>query len=513
MPLEFRVGVTGRRYAAADPALQAVVDDELERIRDSLALPPLSATPVGITVVSPLAEGADRLVARAGLAAGHGLEVLLPLEPADYQDDFGSERSREEFRALLAAARSTTRLPPVASRDLAYLAAGQAVVARSDVLLALVDDRETDGVGGTRDVLDLAARAGVPVRRIRLDPSTGSVAADWLPDPVVPLRPRLSDEAVRRLDEFNSWVGDHAPSAEPGGSFGEALQTRWCAADLSALAFQRRFRLVSRLLYVLSPTAVAVVALQLVFELDRHVVWGEVVALALLVVTLAYARRAHLLERWVSARYLAERLRSAPYLALVGLAPFSSEGAPGGEDQRAAEDPADEWVHRALGEIWWHLPPSPPVPEVDELHTRLVEEWVRPQVDYHAQVAERSARRQHELSRLALALFALSLVAAVIHSAGLLEDSDLPRVVDVVSLLVPAVGGAVSGYAATRDFGRQALRSAAMSRSLRLALAELSSVQDLPALQRIVLRIDERMLGDSADWHRGERLHELELAG
>ena len=35
----------------------------------------------------------------------------------------------------------------------------------------------------------------------------------------------------------------------------------------------------------------------------------------------------------------------------------------------------------------------------------------------------------------------------------------------------------------------------------------------LGELQRIVLHIDQHMLGDSSDWYTGTRAHELELAG
>jgi hypothetical protein len=54
-------------------------------------------------VLSPLAEGADRVVARAVLDyRGAHLDVVLPLSIEDYLEDLEPEYSMEEFRDLLA---------------------------------------------------------------------------------------------------------------------------------------------------------------------------------------------------------------------------------------------------------------------------------------------------------------------------------------------------------------------------------------------------------------------------
>jgi hypothetical protein len=147
-----------------------------------------------------------------------------------------------------------------------------------------------------------------------------------------------------------------------------------------------------------------------------------------------------------------------------------------------------------------------------ELRTRIAESWLVPQIAYHGALARRCHRNHRRFARLAVILFALSAAAALVHSAGLLEKTDLPRYVSLISVVVPAIGAAISGYAAQRDYARQAIRSDAMQKSLTLALGDLSEAADLGQLQRIVLRIDQRMLGDSAEWYTGTRLHELELA-
>ena len=48
-------------------------------------------------IVSSLAEGSDRIVAAAGLAAGFKLEIVLPFDPVEYVRDFETQASRAEF--------------------------------------------------------------------------------------------------------------------------------------------------------------------------------------------------------------------------------------------------------------------------------------------------------------------------------------------------------------------------------------------------------------------------------
>src|SRR5690348_9816966 len=77
------LGVTGHRELRADDVakLEAAVRrliDDLHRVAP--------ATP--IVLVTPLAEGADRLVARVVLDAGGELIAALPFEADEYRRDF-----------------------------------------------------------------------------------------------------------------------------------------------------------------------------------------------------------------------------------------------------------------------------------------------------------------------------------------------------------------------------------------------------------------------------------------
>jgi hypothetical protein len=152
-----RVGVTGHRALAELDKINAGVEEALRRIEQ---LFPGEA----LTVISALAEGADRIAAHQVLARpGARLVVPLPLPRSDYMADFGSEASRSEFLRLLDRAEQVTEMPPAAARDAAYEAAGEYVLNTSDVLIAIWDGRPAQGQGGTAEVVTRARERGLPI--------------------------------------------------------------------------------------------------------------------------------------------------------------------------------------------------------------------------------------------------------------------------------------------------------------------------------------------------------------
>ena len=176
VPLTFRVGTTGSRVLADGAVaglrrqIRAVLGEVALVLRDLAG----AARDVGaaagpgvivpqLRVLSPLAEGADRLVAQAALSLGWALEVPMPFAQADYEADFPA--TVDAFRALLARATHRLELDGSHGADEArsYEAVGQYVVENADLLIAVWDGHPARGRGGTGDIVRFAARAGVPV--------------------------------------------------------------------------------------------------------------------------------------------------------------------------------------------------------------------------------------------------------------------------------------------------------------------------------------------------------------
>jgi hypothetical protein len=189
--LAFRIGVTGARelpIGSRDDLLRQV-RDVLRLVRDEIvqgAATPAIGTAYGETapvlrLVSPLAEGADRLVARAALDEGYALVVPMPFAQAEYEKDFAGGESVGEFRDLLARATSRLELDGGRGEDEAasYEAVGRLVVRNCDLLIALWDGRPGKGRGGTAETVRFAANGGPPIWWARPD---AAVAPRWIVD-------------------------------------------------------------------------------------------------------------------------------------------------------------------------------------------------------------------------------------------------------------------------------------------------------------------------------------------
>ncbi|HEV2043202.1 MAG TPA: hypothetical protein VGR05_00850 [Sphingomicrobium sp.] len=180
LPFALTVGVTGHRLGALADARRAAVRDAigqaLEAIeREAMAVfnreAGLFATvPPTLTLVSPLADGADQMAAEAGLARGWRLQTVLPFDRATYIRDFDGPEAAARFTALLERSDCVLELPGDPDDDAeAYMAAGRATIAHCDVLIAVWDGRPPRGRGGTAEVVHLAVAQGTPVIHVAAD--------------------------------------------------------------------------------------------------------------------------------------------------------------------------------------------------------------------------------------------------------------------------------------------------------------------------------------------------------
>jgi len=242
-PLPLVIGVTGHRDLRSEdvPALENLVR---ATIRDAQARYP--HTP--LIVLSPLAEGSDRLVARVARELGARLFVPLPLPRLLYEQDFETDASRAEFRRLIARAESAFELPvvhgnttqgiaePGEQRNRQYAQVGAFVARHSQIFLALWDgvDLGDDRKGGTAEIVRFRL-AGAPGK---YEPATspltfasiGAVhhivtprAGAPVPDNALTHRvlapPHQSlesaEERQRWMDQFNEDVLEHRAELGP----------------------------------------------------------------------------------------------------------------------------------------------------------------------------------------------------------------------------------------------------------------------------------------------------------
>jgi hypothetical protein len=383
------LGVTGHRGRDANPAVagpgQGVILNE-DKVRAAIdaflatllqavadlsgeAKPWFDPSPPVVALVSSLAEGADRIAARAALARAMPLDVVLPCARSNYEQTFADDAARADFAALFERARARLILPlpaaPGASHDeqlaRAYEAAGLTMLAQADILIAVWDGEPAKGRGGTAEIVDEAARQGAPI--VVVDPRDGATrllwsgggplalparrARDLTPAPAdrdalraiaraLVLPPHSAHEraglamylATRAPAAGKDWPAAERPTPGAASPSNRLAATRLYAAFATAGAIAqenaRAFRLAFFRNFIIGAVAAAFIAASLVRDALHPWFVAVELALALWVVGSTFrALRQQWHRRWFEAREVAERLRVAETFWMLGVWPHN----------------------------------------------------------------------------------------------------------------------------------------------------------------------------------------------
>lgn len=269
------IGVTGHRDLRPEelPALRAALDRVFADLQSLCPQTPLM-------LLSPLAEGADRLAAETFLAGpGRRLAVPLPLEIDQYRKSFTEDDG--DFDRLLARAEKSFLIPGPADRPsgatvdyrlepFCYQALGAYLAEHCHIIIALWDGRDSGKAGGCSQIVahQLSGRGlldgnleeefepapGRPVIHIQAGRRGGDPAA--VPGQVELLSPKGKSEVFSlfrltadRLDRFNRgpsgreaawlWPADREDEIGPTGETIVRLQAR---AEALAGRWSRRLR-------------------------------------------------------------------------------------------------------------------------------------------------------------------------------------------------------------------------------------------------------------------------------
>jgi hypothetical protein len=263
-----RIGVMGHR--SLDPASARAIEKTAATIFRSIRAAALASlsTSAGkalfrpdfdFAVISPLAEGADRLLARAGMSEGCILGAILPFPAPDYEQTFDlgdREGAKKEFRSLLDLAELPSGFgiltldgePAAAGRDDAFAECARTINRWSDIAVSILSGEQWNSQtgSGVRDAIEL----GIP--SVVLDPATPSEFSLWVDGERVPsadANARLAatvaqilapDYVETSLPLFKRYIDEavhYDPARDPGGigarnPFAVELQApawaRWC---------------------------------------------------------------------------------------------------------------------------------------------------------------------------------------------------------------------------------------------------------------------------------------------
>ncbi len=164
--MHLTIGVTGHRDLLADevPALK-------EKVRNFFLLLKSDYPDLDLQLITPLAEGSDRLVADVASEMGINLIVPLPMPQTEYEQDFSSRDAVQAFRDSLDGARvihlrtlpeAQGRTVTSEDRDRQYAQLGVFISNHSQILLALWDGKPSTATGGTAGVVEYHLTAVMP---------------------------------------------------------------------------------------------------------------------------------------------------------------------------------------------------------------------------------------------------------------------------------------------------------------------------------------------------------------
>jgi hypothetical protein len=533
IPFRVRIGVTGHRALRQPERIAAtigeVLDTGIRELFDRPFPPEHRATPLAYTVLTPLAEGADRLVAKEVLKTANAeIEVVLPLAREDYLRDFAAAESKAEFEALCQKARlvhalGSSPLPSAGraadseeERKRAYEKAGRHVVDRCDVLIAVWDGKPSRGRGGTAEIVAYAREKKRPL----------IIVSSENPDQTITEKGAgLSRRAYDRIGMFNQFPipeGDKQTYANkmheelfatPEGeklSGSVKIKIRDCLlpwyvrASLIAKQNQKRYFRSGLIVYALSPLAVAAVAAGLlVSKLALAAFLLEFVFLLAIYVVIRVADRRKVHKKWIETRFLAERIRSAIFLFSCGVKPATVSLSP----LMKTALRADEWIVRAFDEI---------LARAGEAETEdrgacaacvsfVRARWIGPQIGFHAAKAEKAGRLSRLLEKAGWATFLAAVGAAAWHLVsfifghrGILPALEKPAV--FLAIVLPALGAAIGGVRSHREYSRLEKRSQYMAEALRELDQRFDAVADFSGLEALLRETEQLMLQETQDW-------------
>jgi len=286
------IGATGHRSVGSrDERLADAVKGECVRLRKCYKHSPF-------VVLSALAEGADRLVARVAMKElSAELIAVLPMPQKEYERDFQSEGSRAEFRAFLSRAyfvKEASVPEGDASwaiegepRNRQYARAGAIVADHAQVLFAIWDGKSAQGTGGTGDQVAWFERGGAPNEYslykeamspldplepgllIRIDPATARVSAAKCPAQATGYGASTGSDirqVLARIDRYNRDVLRHSaliarsphPATMREGHQFAITYFIFRASDTLSTFFAKTVRNSDDLIYGLALGAVAV---------------------------------------------------------------------------------------------------------------------------------------------------------------------------------------------------------------------------------------------------------------
>lgn len=543
IPFRIRIGVTGHRQLTDEEILSEKIRQVLQKgiltlFEDSnKVLRSIPNTSIVFSILTPLAEGADRLVAKEVLKfPSSRIEVVLPLAKEDYLDDFQTTESRQEFEELVKKARRPITLKEktlkeespekdqAEARRKAYEDVGRYVVDNCDVLIALWDGEPSRGKGGTAEIIEYAKKKKHPVIIIStLSPHGISIIKGY----------GINTQSLIQFEMFNSFPVqkdyqiylDNICKETFGNPEGERLPDKvknlvkekllpyYVRASKIAKQNQDLYLFTGTVAYSLSAVAIAFVAIGILSRiLSPYAFFLEFFLLGFVFFLVSFANRQKTHKKWIESRFIAERIRSAKFFVACGME-MSPIGIP---PYMGIAHQADDWMVKAFHEIWNSLPVMSGCQSENIHHYRnfVQKRWIQDQINHHKRNQIKKKKISRLLERCGIGIFFVAMIVAITDAIFHLDShkahpSGIIHVLIFLAVVLPSVGAAIGGIRTHREYSRLERRSGNMEAVLSDFDERISRISTPGELEKFIKETDELMLRETQDWLMLMRFVEL----
>jgi hypothetical protein len=558
----FNIGITGHRKIDSDNVLrcESAVSEVLQVIkRTCLELNIkkgeefFSPNEPECRLITLLAEGADRIAARAAYKLGLKIQSVLPMEKTQYEKDFLSDESVNEFEKLLKMSSAVYEIAlNKTNNSRVYLEAGELMLAHCDALIAVWDGFETGGIGGTADIVSRAVAVNLPViwinsedfSDVRIFNQNDEPAGyeKYLQDYIKLLMIPQTEESV--FPDFNkeppkdNWFSGFEKSFinfvynisgkreesvpdERSSSFGndEAIAgvffNYFKRLDSLAVTFAGYYRTAGILRQLLPLFAVISLAVGFYWGLRNNAGIMNVAGFflqALFLALIILLSRMNKIQKWhlkfTDYRLLAEYLRYAEYLY-----PFGSvfENAKDSFFIPGKKSSWTNWYYRGI----IRQAGIPDVKFDEDLfykHKKLLLNLLTRQIQYHEEKVEKHNRLTRFFEKNGLLLYNIGLVVTllrvVVHFLKIpfnrqVNSVELPLFFNMLSMIIPAFATALFGIAAQGNFQRLEQRSKAMAELLSAQKTRITGIKKpgYSSLKTVAEEISDILISEILDWN------------
>jgi hypothetical protein len=547
------IGVTGHRDIPDEdvPKIKKILKEQIDTIKNAYGYTP-------IILITPLAEGADRIAADVALELGIKYIVPLPMPQAEYEKDFSDKKSIDNFRTLCAKAYKCFDLPLIdgttpanlrdpSRRDLQYHQVGLYVARYSQILFALWDGVKNGKLAGTSQVVRYKIE-GVPESPISKPehfdhPDTGMVyhlitPRKSNPSPIenkydiIKLSPierfdgdrfsqlaenlpeeldHLNQEASRYLNNNNigqskSYIFPH-DSANLISPSQHNLLNYYCMVDALAMGFQKKTRLALKCILALIVLGVFAFQTYLAFFALPGVLALYPVFLGAAVVVYWWAKRNKYQSKYLDYRALAEGLRFQLFWAIAGL----------------NKDVTDHYLKKQKSEINWirEAIKGCLVSTIrsdtqhggtglsSQDHIALIRtRWIEDQYRYFSRASNRDAAKIKKLGQTAIIYYSFGLGFAILlffrsYFPSFLEQGFYLAFASVFVSLFLAVSAAIYAYIEKENLPEQVKQYQRMTEVYALAVKHFDSYNkhnNYNKLEKLLFDLGREALIENSDW-------------